>query len=64
MTRDIRELEALPVGTTIYFFWNGKERYLRKIRTSERYPLPWYSREYDHCVQSRDVPSGWQVMRF
>ena len=60
--RAIKLLEDLPVGTTIYFLQNGKERYLRKIRPTAAYPHPWYSMEYGTSIPDNKVPSGWSVM--
>lgn len=59
-----KSLIALPIGTTIYFFWNGKERYLRKIRPTERYPYYWYSMEFGTSIPDEKIPSDWRVMQF
>ena len=55
-------LDSLPVGTTIRFVRNGKEQYLRKIRTNARYWSPWYDPVKGESVNPNTVPREWQVL--
>jgi len=62
--RPFVRLSDLPVGTTIFFLYNGKERYLRKAYRRNSRETGWYSREMDDFVPDYKVPSNWRVMRF
>lgn len=57
-----RNLNSLPVGTTIRFVSNGKERYLRKIRTTERYWSPWYDPIRGESVKETSIPKNWDIL--
>ena len=59
---NVDALDRLPIGTTISFFKDGKERYLRKIRTNDSFPYPWYSTETGQTIPSKRVPAEWSVL--
>lgn len=60
--QNVMTLNQLPIGTTIFFFKNGKERYLKKIRPNKHFPNPWYSAETGFTFRSERIPSDWKVL--
>jgi len=59
---NVMALNKLPTGTVIYFYKNGKERYLKKILPNKMYKYPWYSAETGYSFPSERIPSDWRIM--
>ena len=55
-------LASLPYGTTIRFFSNGKERYIRKIRPGGRYWSSWYDPVRCESVKETSIPRNWDIL--